>query len=39
MGPSASGQFEGADLENRCYTGFLGGISLFFVIEDSCLPI
>ena len=33
MGPSAFGQFEGADFENRCYMGFLGGASAFF----SCL--
>ena len=32
MGPSAFGQFEGADFESRCYTGE-GGISLY---PESC---
>ena len=25
MGPNAFGLFDGADFENRCYTGILGG--------------
>ena len=34
MGPSAFGQFEGADFENPFYTGILGGaIILFFRVS------
>ena len=40
MGPSAFGQFEGADFENPFYTGILGGPSyFFFVFQVSFLRI
>ena len=35
MGPSAFGQFEGADFENPCYTGIFGGRQPLFVFKVS----
>ena len=35
MGPNAFCQLEGADFENRCYTGIFEVISLFFMFEVS----
>ena len=39
MGPSAFGQFEGADFENRCYTWNLGGHQplVVFLVSFSCI--
>ena len=39
MGPSAFGQIEAVDFENRCCTGILGDTSLFFVFEISFMRI